>query len=291
MKTIENDQLSVQIHEKGAEVREVLDKKSGRHYMWSGDPAYWGRVSPVLFPIVGRLMNDQYKIDDQTYELTQHGFLRDVDFDLYEETKHAVTFQYESKGRHIEQYPYEFTARIRYELLENGLKISWEIDYDGEDTMYFSIGGHPAFHVPLVEGEQTVDYSLKLTPSTEQLPVQYELRNSLVREKGEGIQLDPIQLRPELFQHDAMIFSHINRVSLTSRAGHGVEVDLTDFPFVGIWSPYDQEKGTMAPFVCIEPWYGIADMEGTNGQYKEKFGIQTLEKNETFHAAYTIFFK
>lgn len=291
MKTIENDQLLVQIHEKGAEVREVLDKESGRHYMWSGDPAYWGRVSPVLFPIVGRLMNDQYKIDDQTFELTQHGFLRDVNFDLYEETKHTVTFQYESRGRHVKQYPYEFTARIRYELLENGLKISWEIDHDGEDTMYFSIGGHPAFRIPLVEGEQTSDYSLTLTPFTEHLPVQYELRNSLVREKEKGIQLEPIQLRPELFQHDAMIFSHINRVSLTSGAGHGVEVDLTRFPFVGIWSPYDQEKGTMAPFVCIEPWYGIAEREGTNGQYKEKFGIQTLEKNETFHAAYTIFFK
>ncbi|MCY7737587.1 aldose 1-epimerase family protein [Bacillus safensis] len=291
MRTIENDQLLVQIHEKGAEVREVLDKESGRHYMWSGDPAYWGRVSPVLFPIVGRLMNDQYKMDDQTFELTQHGFLRDVNFALYEETKYTVAFQYESRGRHVKQYPYEFTARIRYELLENGLKISWEIDHDGEDTMYFSIGGHPAFRVPLVEGEQAADYSLTLTPSTEHLPVQYELRNSLVREKGKGIEIEPIQLRPELFQHDAMIFSHINRVSLTSRAGHGVEVDLTGFPFVGIWSPYDQEKGTMAPFVCIEPWYGIADMEGTNGQYKEKFGIQTLEKNETFHAAYTVFFK
>ncbi|KLK98776.1 aldose epimerase [Bacillus pumilus] len=291
MRTIENDQLLVQIHEKGAEVREVLDKESGRHYMWSGDPAYWGRVSPVLFPIVGRLMNDQYKMDDQTFELTQHGFLRDVNFALYEETKYTVAFQYESRGRHVKQYPYEFTARIRYELLENGLKISWEIDHDGEDTMYFSIGGHPAFRVPLVEGEQAADYSLTLTPSTEHLPVQYELRNSLVREKGKGIEIEPIQLRPELFQHDAMIFSHINRVSLTSRAGHGVEVDLTGFPFVGIWSPYDQEKGTMAPFVCIEPWYGIADMEGTNGEYKEKFGIQTLEKNDTFHAAYTIFFK
>ncbi|MBR0611863.1 aldose 1-epimerase family protein [Bacillus safensis] len=291
MKTIENDQLLVQIHEKGAEVREVLDKESGRHYMWSGDPAYWGRVSPVLFPIVGRLMNDQYKIDDQTFELTQHGFLRDVNFSLYEETKHTVTFQYESRGRHVKQYPYEFTVRIRYELLENGLKISWEIDHDGEDTMYFSIGGHPAFRIPLVEGEQTADYSLTLTASTEHLPVQYELRNSLVRETEKGIQLEPIQLRPELFQHDAMIFSHINRVSLTSGAGHGVEVDLTGFPFVGIWSPYDQEQGTMAPFVCIEPWYGIADREGTNGQYKEKFGIQTLEKNEIFHAAYTIFFK
>lgn len=291
MRTIENDQLLVQIHEKGAEVRAVLDKKSGRHYMWSGDPAYWGRVSPILFPIVGRLMNDQYKMDDQTFELTQHGFLRDVNFDLYEETEHTVTFQYESRSRHMKQYPYEFTARIRYELLENGLKISWEIDHDGDDTMYFSIGGHPAFRVPLVEGEQAADYSLTLTPSTEHLPVQYELRNSLVREKGKGIEIEPIQLRPELFQQDAMIFSHINRVSLTSRAGHGVEVDLTGFPFVGIWSPYDQEKGTMAPFVCIEPWYGIADMEGTNGQYKEKFGIQTLEKNETFHAAYTVFFK
>ena len=138
MRRLENNHLLIQINERGAEVREVLHKESGRQYMWSGDPAYWGRVSPVLFPIVGRLKNDQYKIDGQTYELTQHGFLRDVDFDVHEETKHTVTFQYESKGRHIEQYPYEFTARIRYELSENGLMISWEIDYAGDDTMYFT---------------------------------------------------------------------------------------------------------------------------------------------------------
>lgn len=152
MRTIENDQLLVQIHEKGAEVREVLHKKKGLHYMWSGDSAYWGRVSPVLFPIVGRLKGDQYKLGDQTYELSQHGFLRDVDFDIYEETKGAVTFQYQSNGRHLVHYPYEFTARIRYELSQNGLVISWEIEHEGEGTMYFSIGGHPAFKVPLVEG-------------------------------------------------------------------------------------------------------------------------------------------
>ncbi|KAJ0073868.1 aldose 1-epimerase family protein [Bacillus altitudinis] len=291
MRTIENDLLLVQINERGAEVREVLHKESGRQYMWSGDPAYWGRVSPVLFPIVGRLKDDQYKIDDQTYQLSQHGFLRDVDFELFEEAKDQVIFQYQSNGRHTSQYPYEFTARISYALSENGLTISWEIVHEGDGTMYFSIGGHPAFHVPLVEGEQTADYSLTLIPSTEHDPIQYELHDSLVREKKKGVEFESIQLRPELFQNDAMIFSHIDQVSLTSQAGHGVEVDLSGFPFVGIWSPYDQEKGTMAPFVCIEPWYGIADMEGTNGQYKEKFGIQTLEKQETFHAAYTIFFK
>lgn len=199
MRTIENDQLLIQINERGAEVREVFHKESGRQYMWSGDPAYWGRVSPVLFPIVGRLKNDQYKIDDQTYELTQHGFLRDVDFDLHEETKHTVTFQYESKGLHIEQYPYEFTARIRYELSENGLMISWEIDNVGDDTMYFSIGGHPAFQVPLIEGERTADYSLTLTPSTEHLPVQYELKNSLVREKEKAFSLNQFSFDQSFF--------------------------------------------------------------------------------------------
>ncbi|OLP67007.1 hypothetical protein BACPU_03660 [Bacillus pumilus] len=291
MRVIENDQLLVQINKRGAEVREVLHKENGLHYMWSGDPTYWGRVSPVLFPIVGRLKNDQYLLGDDTYELTQHGFLRDVDFEVYEETENAVTFQYHSNGRHLAQYPYEFTARIRYELLQNGLTIGWEIDHSGEDEMYFSIGGHPAFRVPLVEGEQTEDYTVTLTPSSKHESVQYELRHSLVREKEKGVQLEPIPLRAALFQHDAMIFSEITRVSLSSQSGLGVEVDLSGFPFVGIWSPYNQEKGTMAPFVCIEPWYGIADMEGTNGQFQEKFGIQSLKKHETFQAAYTIFFK
>ncbi|MFS0653872.1 aldose 1-epimerase family protein [Bacillus sp. 179-C3.3 HS] len=290
MRTIENDQLLVRINERGAEVREVHHKENGLQYMWSGNPSYWGRVSPVLFPIVGRLKIDEYKLGDRTYELSQHGFLRDVDFEVYEGTESTITFQYQSNSRHLAQYPYEFTARIRYELSQNGLIISWEIQHNGEGTMYFSIGGHPAFNVPLVDGEQTEDYTIMLEPSNDRGTVQYELHESLVREKGKVVQIEPIQLRAALFQKDAMIFSDINRVSLSSPSGHGVEIDLRGFPFVGIWSPYHSENKTMAPFVCIEPWYGIADVEGTNGQLKEKFGIQALTKNDTFRAAYTLFF-
>ncbi|MGE6630566.1 aldose 1-epimerase family protein [Bacillus sp. NPDC077027] len=288
---IENDVLVVKMSKTGAEVREVNHKQKGHHYMWTGDATYWGRVSPILFPIVGRLKEDQYQINDKTYRLTQHGFLRDVVFDINEESRDAVTFQYVSNGRHLHQYPYEFTARIRYELTQNGLTVTWMIQNDNEDTMFFSIGGHPAFRVPLLAHESAENYTLTLTPAKGMDVVEYELNQGLVVEKEKLQHVEPLQLHAGLFQNDAMIFSHVDRATLQSPLGHGIEVNLTGFPFVGIWSPYDEKNGSIAPFICIEPWYGVADTPHTTGQYADKFGIQTLDEGETFHTSYTISFK
>ncbi|CAH2714758.1 Protein LacX, plasmid [Neobacillus rhizosphaerae] len=287
---IENDWLKVEISHHGAEVRKVEHKKNGLEYMWTGNPAYWGRVSPVLFPIVGRLKEDRYQLEGETYEMSQHGFLRDVEFEVDDQTTTDVSFRFESGGRYSHVYPYEFIAIIRYTLNEDILTVRWEIVNKNKEEMYFSIGAHPAFRIPILENETMMDYKFQLIPAANKIVMEYELENSLIREKGIANDLVSIPLTDSLFAHDALIYSNIDQVTLSSnKSNHGVEVRFEGFPFVGIWSKYTD--GKMAPFVCIEPWYGIADTYKTTGNLKEKFGINKLQPREAFRAEYKMKFK
>ncbi len=291
MIVIENDWLMVDIARNGAEVRKVKHKKNGLDYMWTGDSAYWGRVSPVLFPIVGRLKEDHYYLKGQTYKMSQHGFLRDVEFNVETQTTTTVSFVFESAGRFIDIYPYEFKAIIRYMLKEDSLLVQWEVVNENQEEMFFSIGAHPAFRVPLVENEAIEDYSLHFTPAANKNVMEYELKNSLLHEKGTANDISSMQLKASLFAHDALVYSNINHITLISnKSSHGVEVVFEDFPFVGIWSKYNDTDGKMAPFVCIEPWYGIADPYHSTRNLKEKFGINKLQAGETFKAEYKMKF-
>lgn len=289
---IENQWLKVGIEKNGAEVRKVKNKKNGLDYMWSGDNKYWGRVSPILFPIVGRLKDDQLKINGQTYKMSQHGFLRDVEFNVLEQSATNASFVFESAGRFLDVYPFEFKAIIRYMLKEDSLIVHWEIVNQNKEEMYFSIGAHPAFKIPLLENETSDDYSLHFTPSANKNVMEYELKNSLIHEKGMANEISIVPLTNSLFANDALVYSNIDKINLVSnKTSHGVEVLFKNFPFVGVWSRYMDTDHTIAPFVCIEPWYGIADLYDTSGEISEKFGINRLESGCTFDAEYSIKFK
>ncbi len=289
---IENEWLNVEISNSGAEVRKVYHKKNDLDYMWSGDSTYWGRVSPVLFPIVGRLKEDQYQLNGKTYDMSQHGFLRDVEFDVYKQTTTNVTFVFVSAGRFTHIYPYEFKAYIHYVLEGNSLIVQWEIVNENEEEMYFSIGGHPAFKVPLLENETIEDYRVQLTPTPNKQVMEYELKDSLIHEKGLVNDAPIIPLSHSLFKNDVLVHSNIKSVKLVSaKSNHSVELILEGFPFVGVWSKYMDDVGKMAPFVCIEPWYGIADTYDTAGDYKEKLGINKLGIGEVFKAEYKMKFE
>ncbi|OKL37353.1 aldose 1-epimerase family protein [Domibacillus mangrovi] len=292
MITIENDWLKVSIRTEGAEVREVYHKKNELDYMWTGDSAYWGRVSPVLFPIVGRLKGDQYVVNGEPYSMSQHGFLRDVNFEIAEQTASSASFQFESDGLFTDIYPYEFKAIIHYILSEASLIVRWEIMNENKETMYFSIGAHPAFRIPLLENETVEDYKVKVIPAENKKAMEYELTDSLIKEKGSADGVQSFSLTPSLFANDASIYSNIDYVTLESTTtSNGIDVTLKGFPFVGIWSNYNEADGTIAPFICIEPWYGVADTNETSGELKDKFGINKLEVGETFQAEYGMRFR
>jgi galactose mutarotase-like enzyme len=287
---IENEWLKVGIERKGAEIRIVKNMENNLDYMWSGDDKYWGRVSPILFPIVGRLKDDQYTINGQPYKMSQHGFLRDVEFDVLEQSATNASFVFESAGRFMDVYPFEFKAIIRYTLKEDSVIIKWEIVNQNQKEMYFSIGAHPAFNIPLVENETIEDYRLHFTSAANKEVIEYELKNSLIYEKDQVNGISSLPLTNDLFANDALVFSNIDKIRLVSHlSSHGVEVKFEKFPFVGIWSRYMDDQ-TIAPFVCIEPWYGIADVKNTSGEFSEKFGINKLESKCTFNAEYSIKF-
>ncbi|PAE08524.1 aldose epimerase [Terribacillus saccharophilus] len=288
---IENESLSVEIAELGAEVRNVLHKDTRLSYMWSGDAAYWGRVSPVLFPIVGRLKDGQYTAEGNTYELSQHGFLRDAAFQVSDAQGDSVTFAIESNGEYQDVYPYEFRVEIRYRLEADQLHVDWKVNsLEKEDAMYFSIGAHPAFRIPLQSGEHAADYKLHLKPVQDKQVTTYELVDGLIQEKEQPAVLPVMSIQAALFENDALVYDHIEEVRLQSSEGNGVAVSLPGFPYVGIWSKYDTATGTMAPFVCIEPWFGIADTTDSTGLLSQKAGIQKLAPEAEFNSSYRMTF-
>ncbi|GAQ19762.1 aldose 1-epimerase [Oceanobacillus picturae] len=290
MQVIENEYLKVSISPEGAELREVWSKQEEIQYMWEGDPAYWGRVSPVLFPIVGRLKNDRYQVDGKEYAMNQHGFLRDVTFELHEHRADHVSFSFSSNGQFTAQYPYEFQAIISYTLKEDSLSVSWKVMNKNENSMYFSIGGHPAFQVPLLKGETLADYRLELLGDGN--VTQFELENALIHVKESNLDtpIKPV-LSYDLFKNDALIYRNIKQVKLQStKSGKGIQVDCAGFPYLGIWSKYNEKTDTIAPFLCIEPWHGIADMHDTTGELKEKAGINVLPAGEVFESEYVLSF-
>lgn len=288
---IENESLRVEIAELGAEVRSVLHKDTQLSYMWNGDTAYWGRVSPVLFPIVGRLKDGRYTAEGKTYELSQHGFLRDTVFKMAETQADSVTFTFESNGKYQDVYPYEFRVEIGYRLEEDRLYVEWNVNnLEKDKQMYFSIGAHPAFRVPLKNGEEAADYKLYLKPVKEEQVTAYELVDGLIRMQDQPAVLPAVPIQPALFENDALVYDKIEEVRLESSKGNGVAVSLPGFPYVGIWSKYDAQAGTIAPFVCIEPWFGIADTTDSTSVLSQKAGIQQLAPEAAFTTSYHITF-
>ncbi|MGX7013677.1 aldose 1-epimerase family protein [Vagococcus silagei] len=286
MVKLKNEKCEVEISPHGAELTSFKLASSGLEYIWQGEQKYWGRSAPNLFPIVGRLQNDQYKYQGKKYNMSQHGFARDLLFSIVEETDQQVTFLLKSNEETLRNYPFEFDLKVSYELIEASLKVSYVVHSLSEE-MYFGIGGHPGFNVPLVENTSFEDYYLSFTPSKSRtmLPLEgpfIDLEHATLAQTNTDIVINR-----EMFEKDALVLrtsGHNTFRILSDATKHGVEVSYRDAPFVGFWSPYM----TDAPFVCIEPWWGIADSLEATGNIEDKYGINCLKLNETFEASYTI---
>lgn len=286
MVKLKNEKCEVEISPHGAELTSFKLASSGLEYIWQGEQKYWGRSAPNLFPIVGRLQNDQYKYQGKKYNMSQHGFARDLLFSIVEETDQEVTFLLKSNEETLRNYPFEFDLKVSYELIEASLKVSYVVHSLSEE-MYFGIGGHPGFNVPLVENTSFEDYYLSFTPSKSRtmLPLEgpfIDLEHATLAQTNTDIVINR-----EMFEKDALVLrtsGHNTFRILSDATKHGVEVSYRDAPFVGFWSPYM----TDAPFVCIEPWWGIADSLEATGNIEDKYGINCLKLNETFEASYTI---
>jgi len=282
-----NKDLNVQICEKGAELSSIRNQKNDIEYLWQGNPSYWGRKAPVLFPIVGRLQNDAYKFNGKEYHLSQHGFARDYTFNVVEQNETMVILSLESDMSTKQIYPFDFRLKIIYTLIHSTIKVTYQIENLGNDCMYFSIGAHPGFNIPIVENTTFEDYYITFTPNTPRTTIPLvgpylDITNKKVTQLDNGI-----PLTWDLFDHDAIILETIGQNTLTIKSDktkHFISLTYENFPFVGIWSPPKKE----APFVCLEPWLGIADTVTASGDLKEKLGIISLEADQSFSAEYSI---
>lgn len=285
---LENELVRVGVKSHGAELCSILKKESQREYVWQAAPEYWNRHAPVLFPIVGKLPNNQYLHQGKTYSLPQHGFARDQEFELLEQTQNQLVYELTQNEETLKNYPFHFSLQIIYTLQDQTLAVKWRVQHTGEGEMLFSIGAHPAFHVPMVPGGSFEDYYLEFsqpeTLSRHLLDQEQGLFNGLTQPVLDNMALLP--LRYEHYTKDAIVFKGFRSDRVTLKCDqhpHFVQMTFKGFPYLGIWT-----KRVGAPFLCIEPWYGLAGSVGGPVELSEKEGMQSLGQGETFEAAYSI---
>jgi len=286
MFTIENQQVKAVINAKGAELTQLIHKGHDLDYMWNGDPAFWAKHSPVLFPIVGTLKNNVYIYQGQQYQLPRHGFAREKQFAVEEQTSDAITFLLRDDEETKKVYPFAFEFRLKYSLYENSLAVSYSINNSGKEDLYFSVGAHPAFKIPLVQGTQYTDYYLQFNQeeNASRWPISPD---GLIETTPLPLlqNTNRLNLAKDLFLKDALVLKGLGStiVSLGSdKTPHGFRFDFPGFPFMGIWAAKN------ADFVCIEPWCGIADSVTTNQQLTDKEGINKLASCEIFTRTWTV---
>ena len=283
---IKNEYIKAKIKSFGAELNSLQKCAEELEYIWQGDSKYWNRHSPILFPIVGRLKNDSYTYQNQKYNMTQHGFARDKEFEVIKNEVDFMEFRLKSDEKTLEIYPFSFELYLSYKLEKNSLIVSYKVINKSDDKMLFSIGAHPAFNWTLKEDEKKEDYFLEFE-NIKQTKRYFLNDKGLVYDSVDLKIIDnKIALNEELFKNDALVFEDLNIKTLTLKNSineNYIKLNFENFPYLGIWS-----KPTGAPFICIEPWFGVADDENSNQNFEDKKGIITLEKDEIFSCFYII---
>lgn len=276
---------SIQVSTRGAELQSLV--ANGREYLWQGNPAYWGRCAPILFPIVGKLANDTLRIDGREYTMKQHGFARDTEF-VYRFEKYMLA----EDGR--DNYPYAYELSANYIAERNTLNCNWEVKNRGSNTMYFQIGAHPAFLLPeyneadeihgyiqCFDADNNIVSPLLFNRLKDGLRVPYGTPKALLNEK------QFLALTNTIFADDAILLEakQVAKVALFDKQGNRVlTVSCPQAEAFGLWAP--NKLG--CPFVCIEPWNGIADKQGFKGDIFERDCICSLGSNEKYSFNYSI---
>ena len=268
MVNLKNEQLSIIVSEKGAELQSIKDA-NGKESLWLGDPQYWNRRSPILFPLVCSVNNDTYRVDGKEYHLPRHGFARDTDFTLIYQSDRKVTFALESSEETKKVYPYDFMLSVSYVLDENKIGVIWHVHNTDTREIHFQIGGHPAFNVPDMkpgeyqQGRIRLDNTDPMDALHSYLDGSHEMDEVPFIEAEDGV----MEFSNNTWRNDSIKIHkcQLHRAELLNKA-YKAEVTV-EFrtPVVAFWSPY----GKQAPFVCIEPWYGIGDPRGFDGEFKD----------------------
>ena len=290
---LENEYLIVEIADHGAELTRIFNKKNNRELLWNADEKYWARHAPILFPFVGKVNGGEYRHAGKTYNMGQHGFARDMDFECTAKGETIAEYRLKSSDATLAKYPFQFELFVKYILKDNKIEVCWKVinPSDGE-KLYFSIGGHPAFNCP-VEGsgfDNKSEYFVKLTDKNNLSYVLIDpATEAVAADEVHTLELDGgyVKTTEELFKNDALIFDNtqIKEASLCypDKTPY-ITIKCDSFSSFGLWS----KPKANAPYVCLEPWIGRCDNRGFDGELKDKYGEQCLDENNQFEVEFTI---
>ena len=267
---IENEYLTCEINDMGAELHSLKSKENGKEYIWPGKPEIWYGQAPILFPVIGQLNGDRYFYNGTEYNLPKHGFARKMFFSLKEKADSKIVFSLENNEETLKKYPWEFELTATFELIDKSIKNTLCVINKSNKKMYFSIGAHPAFNCKLGD---IIEFETPETICTERI----DKTNMLIDEKFPLLNNEKeIVITKEIFEPDALILSGMKSKKLRLKGENEIEFTFGDCPVLGIWA----KPG--APYVCIEPWHGINDSHEVKKDISEKREICSLESGEKF---------
>ena len=286
MTILENDLLKVSISSQGAQLSSIYNKTTGVEQLWQADAAIWPWHAPNLFPIVGGLINDELLIAGKAYPMKRHGFARLSEFVLLKSDDEQAVFSLPGSEKVHKIYPYNFDFEVMYMLIDNALRITYKVINLDKKTIYFSVGGHPAFNVPFHKGENYEDYYLEFETG-EKLTTHLLSAEGFFSGEVRPVPLDgtKLWLTRDMFDKDALVFKNIGTRLVTIKSKNhdeSLSVEYPHFNYLGLWA----KPG--ADFVCIEPWLGCADTQGEPKDISKKEDIQKLHAGHVFEAAFFI---
>lgn len=287
---LENDVLRVEMDSFGAELKSVWSKETKMEYMWQGDPTFWGRTSPVLFPFVGSLKNKEYIYQGKHYPMGQHGFARDMEHQLVSKTDSEIWFELLSNEDTLKKYPFAFKLMIGYQLENNQLKVLWKVENPEASAMYFSIGAHPAFNCPIHGEDNKTGYALYFGGVDEIhhhgniVSTGMALREDIVLPLTDSKAV----ITEDFFDRCTYMIegNQCKQVGIVDAEGRQYVTVEFDMPLFAVWSPEKKQ----APFLCIEPWCGRCDADDFSGELQEREFTNVLEGKNSFETEYTMTF-
>lgn len=285
---IENEFLKIKGNTHGGELVSIKGKKSNSEYLWQGIPFWWKLYSPVLFPIIGKVKNFEYRYEGKTYFMPQHGFASRAKYKLIENKDNILAFELKNNEETEKIYPFKFSLINEYKIEKNSIIITHKVKNLDNKNIYFSLGVHPALKCPMYKEEDELnDYYLKFNKIENSSILEINKEDFLTgKERQYFNNCDELNLSEEVFKDGTLIFKNLesDKITLKSRKhNRSVSLEFKDFPYLAIWAP-DRKTN----FVCIEPWFGHADYEDFTGEIKDKEGIIKLEKNKEFKCTYKI---
>lgn len=286
MQKLQNSILTLKAKTSGAELTSII--KDNIEYLWQADASIWARHAPVLFPIVGKLNNNTYKIGDKSYSLPQHGFARDMDFKLVSQTDTSIHYQLKYSDETLLKYPFKFEFNVIYTIKDDTIIVEYGVKNIDSEPIMFAVGGHPAFNCPLMPNEKFEDYNIVFEIEEELLTRIIDPSTGTIQNKTALVPRDKnkIAVKKSLFDNDALVFKDLKSkwVALEHKVtGKGVKMTIDKFPQLGIWAKKDSDK-----FVCLEPWQGVADHTNFEGQFADKEGMVVLNENGFWKSEYTV---